>query len=598
MVTMRQGVIPQLFRQSADQHAERPAICSEHGVLTYRQLQESVDQVAQTLLMREICPGDRVVLAFDHGAAAVTALLGVLQSGATAVPMTLATPRDRCDRIIANVEPRALLAESDAVGAAWSRPEVAVIALDGLSPATRRAWPTAQPGDPASILFTSGSTGQPKGVVQTHRSILHSVSATTLAAGITAADRIAMFSNYAVGHGVSTMLGALLNGAALCVFDVRRHGFDRMARWLADERISIYVSSASLFRHLLRTAARSVHCADLRVIRLSSERVTREDVDGYRRGFASQARLLIAYSSTETSNIAMHVLDDDEACPGGVVPVGRPSAGVTVRIVDEHGRPQPDGEEGEIVVCGEHLPLGYWHDPERTAQIYSDCPEGPAVRCCRTLDIGRLRADGCLEVLGRRDRRVKIRGLRLELDEIELRLGQHPSVAGAAVVAPADERGDRVLAAYLELAAATTGGAVDDLRRFAAAHLPDYMVPSLFIVLDAIPRGSNGKIDRSRLPPLPRRRPALASAYVPPRSALERTIAEVWQDVLDLDGIGVHDPFLMLGGDSLRAAQVASRLSTALDRDVPLWELLEASTIDQMARLLEGRAITTTSHEY
>jgi acyl-coenzyme A synthetase/AMP-(fatty) acid ligase/aryl carrier-like protein len=456
-------------------------------------------------------------------------------------------------------------------------------------------------------MYTSGSSGEPKGVVQTHRSVLQKIRATTLMLEITPADRIAMFSTYAVGQGLTAVFSALLRGGAVCQFDVRRQGLEQLARWLVEQRISIYISSATLFRSLVRTLDRSARFPDLRLIRLGSERVTTEDVDAYRRLFgvslthkttheseSTAPRLLIAYSSTETANISMHFVRPDEQFPDGIVPVGRPSEGVTVSVVDESGQPLPPGEEGEIVVRSAYLPAGYWRDAERTAWTYLPVSNAPDERICRTGDLGRMRPDGCLEHRGRKDRRVKIRGYRVELEEVEGFLSSHPSVAHAAVLARADRRGDPMLVAYLEMKAGASTP-VEDIREYASLHLPDYMVPATFIVLDAMPTSDTGKINRSRLPDPPLDRPSLSAAYVSPRTALESTIAAIWRDVLGLDGVGVHDPLLMVGGDSLRAAQISSRLSAAVGVEVQLWELLEASTIAGVAALV-ARATETHRH--
>ena len=415
---------------------------------------------------------------------------------------------------------------------------------------------------------------------------MHKVWATAQKLGTTADDRITMFSTYAVGQGMTAAMSALVCGATVCQFDVRRLGFDRLANWLIDERISAYISSATLFRALGR-AAGELRCPELRLVRLGSERVTVEDVSACRRMFP-QARLLIAYSSTETANIATNVVGEHDAFPSGVVPVGLPNNGVSVSIVDDTGQALPPGQEGEIIVQSAYLPSGYWRDPERTARTYTAVPGADGERLCRTGDVGRVRTDGCLEVLGRKDRRVKIRGFRIELDEIESLLGGHASVARAAVIARPDHRGDLMLVAYLEMAAGLETP-VEEVRSFALTRLPDHMVPTSFVVVEKMPVGDVDKVDRSRLPEPPRARPSMSAEYVPPRTPLERTISTIWQDVLGHEAIGVHDPFLMVGGDSLRAAQIASRVSNALELDVPLWELLEASTIAKLAESIASK---------
>ena len=601
--------IPQLLDASAHRYADREAICGADGSFTYRDMRDLIDRVAHAILEASVAPGDRVVLLFGHRAAAFAAALGVVKSGAIAVPLMASTPADRLDQIARDAQSSCVVTDiaNESHAQALARGTMPVIVVERLLHGPGREWPSLSASDPAFIMYTSGSSGEPKGVVQTHRSVLQKIRATTLMLETTSADRIAMFSTYAVGQGLTAVFSALLRGSAVCQFDVRRQGLEQLARWLVEQRISIYISSATLFRSLVRTLDRSARFPDLRLIRLGSERVTTEDVDAYRRLFgvslthkttheseSTAPRLLIAYSSTETSNISMHLVGPDEQFPDGIVPVGRPSEGVTVSVVDESGQPLPPGEEGEIVVRSAYLPAGYWRDAERTARTYLPVSDDPGERICRTGDLGRMRPDGCLEHRGRKDRRVKIRGYRVELEEVERLLSSHPSVAHVAVLARADRRDDPMLVAYLEMKAGASTP-VEDIREHASLHLPDYMVPATFIVLDAMPTSDTGKINRSRLPDPPLDRPSLSAAYVSPRTALESTIAAIWRDVLGLDGVGVHDPLLMVGGDSLRAAQIASRLSAAVGIEVQLWELLEASTIAGVATLV-ARATETQRH--
>ena len=581
--------IPEVIADLIPLHARREAIRNAATSLTYAELGDYSARIAHAMLEAGVRLHDRAVLLFDHRPQALAAMLGVIHGGAIAVPLTASTPLARRDLVMRDAEPACIVTDvaSEHEARALAPQRLPVITIERLPPAPARGWPALQVSDPAAIIYTSGSTGHPKGVVQSHRSIMHKVWATAQKLETTPDDRITMFSTYAVGQGITASMTGLVSGATVCQFDVRRLGFERLAKWLEDERISIYISTATLFRALARAAAGELRCPDLRLIRLGSERVTVEDVRAARERFG-QARLLIAYSSTETSNVAMNFIGEHETFPGGIVPSGLPIDRVSVAIVDEAGQPVAPGQEGEIVVRSAYLPSGYWRDPERTARTYLPVAGADADRQCHTGDVARIRPDGCLEILGRKDRRVKVRGFRIELDEIEALLATHPSVARVAVLARPDHRGDSMLVAYLEMSTALETP-IEEVRSFAITRLPDHMVPTTFVVVETMPVGDLGKVDRSRLPDPPRERPSMSAEYVPPRTPLERTISGIWQQVLGHDAIGVHDPFLMVGGDSLRAAQIASRLSSALDLDVPLWELLEASTVANLAEIIAGK---------
>jgi nonribosomal peptide synthetase DhbF len=258
-----------------------------------------------------------------------------------------------------------------------------------------------------------------------------------------------------------------------------------------------------------------------------------------------------------------------------------------VSIVDEEGRDLPQGTTGEIAVQGRDLPLGYFRDDALTAARYQTAVDAPGERRYLTGDLGRLRTDGQLEHLGRKDRRVKVRGFRIELDEIEHTLLQHPGVARVAVEAMPDRRGDVMLVAYLEPTGPTAASAAD-FRAFLGPRLADYKIPSRFIALAQFPMSDSGKIVRSRLPAVEASQALTGTPRARAETTLQALVTGVWIEVLGDDGIGIDDSFLMVGGDSLRAAQIASRLSTALGADVPLTLLLEAETIRRLAERLEG----------
>jgi acyl-coenzyme A synthetase/AMP-(fatty) acid ligase len=339
-------------------------------------------------------------------------------------------------------------------------------------------------------------------------------------------------------------------------------------------------------RSLLRTLQGTERLPDLRRIRIGGERIDAADVAAARQQ-CPDAELLINYSTTETGAIAIHPIPAT-ATFAGLVPVGRPLDGITVRIVDDDGRALPAGAAGEIVVESEHLSSGYWNDPERTARSFT-ATDAPRVRAYRTGDLGRLRDDGLIEHLGRKDLRVKIRGFRIEIEEIETLLNQDPEVLRAAVAAKPDTDGDLRLVAYIQPVrdANTT---VERLRARLSMQLPEHAIPSTFVVLETIPLTESGKIDRQRLPEIPEERPALEAPFVLPRTPLEVTVAEVWREVLGLAVAGVHDAFLAVGGDSLKATLVASRLAARTGREVPLSVMFEASTIAELAARLEGEA--------
>ena len=578
----------EFFEHHAARDPDHQAVSNERGSLTYGRLAALTDRIAAAVIHVGVKPGDRVVLVFGSCAEAIAAMLGVVKAGAIAVPLNSTSPVAHLRRVIEHAQPACVVTEPvsvSSVGESLDDP-IPIVDVDALPALAALQWPRLDPAAACIVLYTSGSTGAPKGVLQSHRSITRKILAARTTIGARPHDRYTLFSTYSVGQGLTAIFTALLHGATVCMFDVRRHGFDRLARWLRDERISIYHSSASLFRSLAATAGAGLVCPSLRVLRLGSERITAADIDTCRARFPTGVMFVVAYSSTETSTVTFHVVHAEEDFGTGPVPVGLALAGVRVSIVDDQGRDVPSGETGEIAVHGADLPLGYFRDEALTARRYQSSADVPGERRCLTGDLGRLRPDGRLEHLGRKDRLVKIRGFRIELDEVEAALLQHPQVSAAAVEARPDRSGDTVLAAYLE---GPPGLPVEALRGFLAERLADYKIPSRFIRLDRLPMSDSGKVARSRLPALDDSAPAAGPAPAPTETGFQAVVLAVWMEVLGLDTIGLDDSFFMVGGDSLRAAKVASRLSVALGAEVPLTLLLEADTVRRLSETLEAQ---------
>jgi acyl carrier protein len=263
--------------------------------------------------------------------------------------------------------------------------------------------------------------------------------------------------------------------------------------------------------------------------------------------------------------------------------------GIIVRVLDEDGREVEDGVEGELAVESTDIAEGYWRDPERTAREFTSLPERSGRRLYRTGDLGRVRRDGLLEHLGRKDLRVKIRGFRVEIEEVETVLNQHPDVVRSAVAARPGPEGDLRLVAYVQLAVGSDA-TVETLRAQVGFRLPEYAIPSAFVFVDEIPLTESGKIARQRLPEPPAERPVLAARCVVPRTPLEADIAQIWREVLGLEEVGVHDAFFSIGGDSLKATLVASRLASKVGVELPLLTLLESSTVSELAEAIEKQA--------
>jgi len=583
-----EGSLVARFRTRVVAWPDRPAVRAGGVSVSYRELAERAAGVARELVSEL---GDRpepVALLLPQGVELVAAILGVLSAGKLYLGLDAAFPPALLEDMVADSGARVVLSSSALADAAARAAAGAadVWPLDTRDPtdATRApALPEIEPDRPAYLFYTSGSTGRPKGVVDSHRNVLHNVMRYTNSLRIGPADRMTLLQSAGFSGSVSSLFGALMNGACSLPLDPHVTSSAGLARWIAEERVTIYHSVPALFRSAF---AHGGSFPDLRVVRLEGDQAAKADV----RLFAARARpdavLVNGLGTTETGLVRQFFVSPSEEPAGAVLPVGYPVPDMEVTVVDEDGVRVPDGAVGEIAVTSRYLAVGYWRDPERTALRFRPDPADPSMRTYRTGDLGRMRPDGCLEHLGRMGSRVKVRGHTVELAEVELALLDQPTVAAAAVVL--DERDGappRLLAYWVPApgAAPTTIA----LRASMAERVAPHMLPALFIELAALPLTVNGKVDRGALPPPGRERPRRGPAYVEPRSPLERHLASIWEELLSISPVGVHDDFVELGGDSLSAMILLTRIESELDVEPsPDWILSESTVAGLAERIL------------
>jgi thioesterase domain-containing protein len=436
------------------------------------------------------------------------------------------------------------------------------------------------------VFFTSGSTGTPKGVFDSHRNVLHNVRRYTNALAISADDRLTLLQSCAFSGSVSSLFGALLNGATIFPFDFARQGPVELGRLLQREQLTIYHSVPSIFRSFLTG---SIHLPRVRVIRLEGDRATSLDAELYRRHFGPHCVLANGLGTTETGLCRQYLIDRSTKVADGILPVGYPVEDMEVEILDEQGSQVEVGQQGEITVRSRYLALGYWRRPDLTGAAFRSEPDGK--RTYRTGDMGRMRPDGCLEYLGRKDFQPKIRGHRVDIADVESQLIAANRVKDAVVTTREKENGEAELVAYVVTDDANPLEAAA-LRSELGRTLPSHLIPTRFLQLDALPVNDSGKVDRNNLPSPAevgrRRRLTL------PRTPLEKQLVEIWQDALDTSPVGLDDSLLDLGGDSLVCAVIAARIEEMGYRVAPDG-LVGPTTVAQLADALGSNTGSVTS---
>ena len=584
--------IPACFAAVVRRHGARVAVAAGARTLTYAALDRAANRVAHAVLARAADAARPVALLLEDGLDAIIGILGVLKAGRGYVFLDPALPAARLAFMRDDAQAATVVARA-AERALAGTLAADVLDLDALPLDARDDPPPADPGPGAlfGLIYTSGSTGQPKGAVHDHRNVLSMVGPYSLNLHTSAEDRVALLASFNFNTAVLIAISALMNGAAVHPFDVKREGAARLPAWLAEEGITLYHSVPTLFRQLLDTPPGPPLPA-LRAVCLGGEAVFRRDVERFRERFGPTCILVHGLGSTELSIVRQFFVDGETPLPDRRIPVGYPIADRDVLILDTAGRPAAPGEAGEMVLRSRYLALGYWRRPEQSREAFLPDPDGGDRRLYRTGDLGVVDTDGCLTHLGRQDAQVKIRGHRIELAEVELTLLELPGVREAAGTARDDAAGGPQLVAYV---VPGPGGppAAAALRAGLAARLPDYMLPAAFVTLAALPLTDTGKVDRLALPPPGRGRP-LAEPRVPPRTPVEHALAAVWAEALalDVDAIGIHDDFLALGGDSILAARVLAQVQGLLHAELSPEAFFGAGTIADLALLiLEGHPL-------
>ncbi|MFE1744077.1 amino acid adenylation domain-containing protein [Coleofasciculus sp. H7-2] len=597
--------IPDRFEEQVRKYPHNIAVCTEKHQWTYDTLNDQANaiaialrsNIAQSLLQLYGSTSERIALLLEHDALAIAAILGVLKAGKTYVPLDPTYPKLRLNYILQDCQATALLSNSKnlALAEELTQGKIPLINLDEIdfSQTGNEVQITIAPDTLAYILYTSGSTGQPKGVVQNHRNVLHFIRNYTNNLHIAPSDRLTLLSSYSFDAAIMDIFGALLNGATLYPIDIKEEGLNDFSERLRQQEITIYHSTPTVYRYFLATLPAPPEESALpkvRLVVLGGEEVVKQDVALYQKYFSQNCIFVNGLGPTESTVTLQYFINKETADPGNLVPVGYPVEDTEILLLDRAGN---NAEiYGEIAIRSKHIALGYWQKSELTQAAFFPDLQGENYRIYRTGDLGRLRTDGNLEFLGRRDFQVKIRGFRIELGEIEATLAQHPSVKETVVTASKEFSSDKRLIAYLvphpELVPAAA-----ELHTFLQDRLPNYMVPAAFVMLDALPLTPNGKIDRLALPAPDLIEQKSAETFVAPKNDLELRLAKIWEKVLGVQPIGIRDNFFELGGHSLVAVELFSQIKKIIGADIPIATLFQAPTVEKLADIISQEGWST-----
>ena len=620
----RDRCIHELFEEQAAAKPGAVALVCGSERLTYAELNERANQLARYLRARGVGAESRVGVLLEREMWAGVALLAVLKAGGAWVALDPAYPPPRLAFMLEDAGASVLVTTKRLAGSLPAH-DARLVCLD----AEARHVETQEGGNLgrvadarnlAYLVYTSGTTGRPKGILVEHRSLVNTSLAFASQHRLTPHDRLLQFASFSFDVAAEEFFGAWLAGA--CAVMRPAHAFsaiDGFVRFVEREGVTVANLPASFWAEWLATldeqeegggdndgsdgddgndgATRDTFLpATLRRIVVGNEKTLGATLARWRRLVGDGIEWCNAYGPTETTVTASYYEPSDPDAIDAAqaqthaVPIGRPIANAEMYVLDARQQPVPVGVVGEIYVGGDGVSRGYHRSPAQTAELFLPHPHGrqPGARLYRTGDLGWFLPDGNVQYLGRTDEQVKVRGFRIEVGEIEAALRQHPDVRASVVATSDDGRGGLRLVAYVVPRAQAAAAASGDLRDFLKEQLPEHMIPAAFVRLEALPLTPNGKLDRKALPAPDAASREAREAYVAPRSELERLIANVWQEVLKVEQVSVHDNFFGLGGHSLLLIHVNSKLRDALRAELPVIEMFKYPTVSTLAEHLSA----------
>jgi amino acid adenylation domain-containing protein len=586
----------ELFEQQVARDPGAVALVFGERQVSYRELNERANRVAHHLRSRGVAPDVLVGVCLERSPEMVVALLAVWKAGGAYVPLDPAYPPERLSFMIGDAQTLVLLTEEKCRRLFSSAGDKAIYldsdwAILNKEPGDNPA-PIANPSNLAYVMYTSGSTGKPKGAMILHRGLVNYLWWAIKTYAVEPGRSVPVHTSISFDLTVTSLYTTLLAGGKVELLPEDVGAQNLLAALLgAGDRSLVKITPAHL--ELLSHQIRAEQAVGMtRTFVIGGENLLAENLRLWRDA-APATRLINEYGPTETV-VGCCVYEVQPADPrSGSVPIGRPIANTQLYVLDSSMQAVAPGVIGELYIGGAGVASGYLNRPELTAERFLPDPFSgiPGARLYKTGDLARYRTDGTLEYLGRADDQVKVHGYRIELGEIEAILAAHPKVKSCAVLAREDEPGNKQLVGYL-VSREGDPPSTDDLRAFLKETLPQYMVPARFVYLDALPLTPNGKVDRKALPPPPKVTSG-AGKGGPPRTNTAKSIAAFWSELLRVDGIGIHDDFFDLGGDSLNATGLVARLRATFGVELRLASLFDQPTIAGLSEVVDMLVLTS-----
>jgi amino acid adenylation domain-containing protein len=602
-----------IFEQQVANFPDKTAIITSDSCLSYDQLNQRANRLGHFLL-KQIPANENdhspqpIILLLRQGIDYLVALIAALKAGKTVIPVDPNDPESRTKYVLEHSKAKAIISYADfkSTYETLTESEARFIEIESwLSEDSDESGCDGnlnlkiEPQSLAYILYTSGSTGHPKGVMQSNINAYHNALLHRYAFSITNGDVQSLLYGTSVYGGTRDIFNALLNGAALAFYPLKQVGFSGLGNWIQHSDITILCCVATVFRQFIGSnAIDDTELKKVRIVKLGGEATYKSEIDGFQAHFPPDCLLHCGLGSTETGLVRQQFITTHTTPDYDPVPLGFAVGHKEVLLLGEDGKPVAQGDVGEIVIRSPYITHGYWRQKELTDAAFSIDTDG-ITRIYRSGDLGMFDETRCLHHRGRKDHQVKVRGYRVELPEIEKTLRNHDRVKEAAVIAKPDEKIGAEIICYIvpHIEAESGKGPLEanDLRDFLLSKLPSYMLPKRYVFIDRMPQTTNGKIDRKALPQPPEKEPATKATPRRPRSELESFCVEIWKSKLGIKDLGIDDDFSELGGDSLSAVELISQLELLFKRKIGLVNLIRLGTIAKLVDSLDDAERSTNS---
>lgn len=584
---IHQGIAKR-FEKQAQKFPDRIAVFANEKSLTYTMLNNCANQLAQGIVKAAGDGQQRIALLLDHNETCVIGMLAVLKAGYAYVPIDVNNPLSRIKYILSDSNAKILICNAATSEKArhlqHEVPDLTVITLsqDYNIPNVPNLQKAVDPATEGYILYTSGSTGMPKGVIQNQRNILHFIRVYTNNIHIAPGDNLSVFSTYTFDASIKDIYGAILNGATVSLYDITEHGLMNLSAWLHAQGITIIHMVPTVYRHFLK-GLHEGEVFKIRIVDLGGEPCYKSDFELFKKHFSEGAILINDYGPTESTIVSQKMLTHNSSVTRNNLSLGSAVIETEVFLVDEHNRERGVYQEGEIVFKSNYLALGYLNQHELTAKVFTIDPVRLEGRVYKSGDIGRMLPTGEIEFLQRKDSQVKLNGYRIELAEIRHHLEQIPDIKEAVVVLREVNETEHLIA-YIR---STDELPLNTIKPFLQDRLPKHMIPDIYVPVPSFPMTRTGKIDEKALP-APTLSDLAIAPYQAPETDVERKLTGIWAEVLSVEAkeIGIEDNFFERGGHSLKVIQFLSLFEDAFQIKISFKDFFGVPTIRQQAQLV------------